>query len=243
MFHGQHDENLCRAELTTSQRTTYTKRRKQIWEALHPTVKTDVSDFSDDSNTQRVELLPGDSNRTSVSVLENSQNNSGTTGSTIHPKKAGRPKQFAASTAKATGMTKQAINRALARADALGDDALAKVTNTSLDSGVELDALAKMDAPERAAPQEFTLLLGRRYNRAKKAVGKPLGTILGQIEPISTADRLASEHGVSPATVKRAGQYADAIADTAGNHGAGFADSAWQLRRIPVVLANYPDSG
>ena len=30
------DENLCRAELTASQRTGYTKRRKQIWEALHP---------------------------------------------------------------------------------------------------------------------------------------------------------------------------------------------------------------
>ncbi|MCC6201195.1 MAG: hypothetical protein IT466_10525, partial [Moraxellaceae bacterium] len=44
-------------------------------------------------------------------------------------------KGFVASTAESTGMTKQAINRALARADALGDDALAKVTNTSLDSG------------------------------------------------------------------------------------------------------------
>ena len=30
------DENLCRAELTTAQRAAAIKRRKQIWEALHP---------------------------------------------------------------------------------------------------------------------------------------------------------------------------------------------------------------
>jgi len=64
-------------------------------------------------------------------------------------------------------------------------------------------------------PDQFTLLLGRRYNRAKKAQG---GTGANQhmqkdqIEPsASTAEKLAKEHGVSPATVKRAGQYADAI--------------------------------
>ena len=30
------DENLCRAELTPSQRAMAIKRRKQVWEALHP---------------------------------------------------------------------------------------------------------------------------------------------------------------------------------------------------------------
>jgi hypothetical protein len=32
-------QHLCRAELTASQRTGYTKRRKQIWEALHPEIQ------------------------------------------------------------------------------------------------------------------------------------------------------------------------------------------------------------
>ena len=54
----------------------------------------------------------------------------------------------------------------------------------------------------------FGLALGRRYNRTKKAVGKPLGTILGQNDPISTAEKLARQYGVSPATVKRAGKFA-----------------------------------
>jgi len=63
-------------------------------------------------------------------------------------------------------------------------------------------------------PDQFTLLLGRRYNRAKKAAGGRADRDFSgaQIDPPKTADRLAAEHGVSPATVKRAGQYADAVA-------------------------------
>ena len=111
------DENLCRAELTASQRTGYTKRRKQIWEALHP-----------------VEIQVG---KDCPPVI----------GYASPPPQT---KGFAASTAEATGMTKRSINQHVARVDALGDEALTKVAHTSLDSGVELDALAKMPAPERA---------------------------------------------------------------------------------------------
>ena len=57
---------------------------------------------------------------------------------------------FAEATSEATGQAPRTTRLAIARADALGDEALAKVVNTSLDSGVELDALAKLDAPERA---------------------------------------------------------------------------------------------
>lgn len=107
------DENLCRAELTASQRASAIKRRKQIWEALHP--------------------------------------NSGNSFSTIpadEPRGRGRPPEFASETAAAAGMTKQAINQHLARADALGDD-LERITGTSLDKGVEMDALKAMPEPER----------------------------------------------------------------------------------------------
>lgn len=67
-------------------------------------------------------------------------------------------------------------------------------------------------------PDQFTLLLGRRYNRAKKAVPNAAGAnqyagVKDQIDPQpTTAEKLATEHGVSPATVKRAGQYAEAVA-------------------------------
>lgn len=58
--------------------------------------------------------------------------------------------QFAAETAVATGENKRDINRHLARADALGDD-LSAVAGTSLDKGVELDALKALPIEERQA--------------------------------------------------------------------------------------------
>ena len=49
-------------------------------------------------------------------------------------------KAFAAETAAVTGESKRRINEHLSRANALGDD-LEAITGTSLDKGVELDAL------------------------------------------------------------------------------------------------------
>lgn len=60
----------------------------------------------------------------------------------------GRPKEFAADTAAVSGQSKRDINRDLARADALGPD-LDRIVGTSLDKGVELDALKAMPEPER----------------------------------------------------------------------------------------------
>lgn len=70
------------------------------------------------------------------------------------------------------------------------------------------------------SPDAFKLLLGRRYNRTKKARGAPIGNNnrtkqMVQSEPIvSTAETLAVEHGVSPATVKRAAKYAEEVERT-----------------------------
>ena len=69
------------------------------------------------------------------------------------------------------------------------------------------------------SPVDFKLALGRRYNRSKKAHGAPTGNDnankekqIGQIDPIvSTAAKLATQHGVSEATVKRAGKLAEAV--------------------------------
>jgi len=83
----------------------------------------------------------------------------------------------------------------------------------------QIDTLPTADQLGRRniTPDEFTLILGRRYNRQKKAHGGQLPNKgIDQIEPsLSTADRLAAQHGVSSATVKRAGQYAVAIVEKA----------------------------
>lgn len=66
-------------------------------------------------------------------------------------------------------------------------------------------------------PDQMSLLRGRRYNRVKKSKGAPVGNNnraiqKGQNELIeSTADRIAKDHGVSPATIKRDGKYAEAV--------------------------------
>ena len=63
----------------------------------------------------------------------------------------------------------------------------------------------------------FTLLLGRRYNRAKKAQGAPKGNRNRLIQSDQndhfekTADKLAAEHGVGSATVRRAGKFAEEV--------------------------------
>lgn len=62
---------------------------------------------------------------------------------------------------------------------------------------------------------EFTLIVGRRYNRKKKAAndgGKGTAkTTVGQNDPRFTAEVIAADHNVSPATVKRAGKFAGAV--------------------------------
>lgn len=55
---------------------------------------------------------------------------------------------FAAETASVAGISKGNVNEHIARAHALGDD-IGRVAGTSLDKGVELDALARMPEPQR----------------------------------------------------------------------------------------------
>lgn len=76
----------------------------------------------------------------------------GTTCSTSLPDGRGagpqHQREFAADTAKASGQSKQDINRHLSRAEALGED-LDEIAGTSLDKGVELDALKELPQEER----------------------------------------------------------------------------------------------
>ena len=112
------DENLCRSELTASQRAQAIKRRKAIWEALHPGGKLEVGQIGPPQDAAHGGARP-------------------------------QRVEFANDTAKVTGESKRDVNRHLARAEALGDD-LDKVAGTSLDKGVELDALAKLPEADRA---------------------------------------------------------------------------------------------
>ncbi len=62
-------------------------------------------------------------------------------------------------------------------------------------------------------PEQMCLVRGRRYNRLKLPHGgdRRSDGSKAQNDPLNAADRLAEECGVSSATVKRDGQYADAV--------------------------------
>ena len=109
------DENLAGSKLTTAERALFTRRRKEIYEALHPETKNGVVGNGREKVRQNGEATPAE--------------------------------RFTADTAKSTGQSERAVQRDAARG-ALGDE-LAELKGTSLDKGVELDALAKMSAAER----------------------------------------------------------------------------------------------
>lgn len=78
--------------------------------------------------------------------------------------------------------------------------------------------IANQLARRNLTPEERTYLISKRYGAAKKAKGAPEGNRnaskkqMDQNEPIvSTAEKVALELNVSPATVKRAEQFADAV--------------------------------
>lgn len=133
------DENLCRAELTASQRSSYTKRRKVIWEALHPVPSQKFERVWD---ALPIEAQPQGEGEILGGATCATQK------ATEHKDRPQNQQQFAAETAAITGESKSQINRHVARAEALGDD-LPRLVGTSLDKGVELDALKAMPEPER----------------------------------------------------------------------------------------------
>jgi hypothetical protein len=62
--------------------------------------------------------------------------------------------------------------------------------------------------------QDYKLLLGRRYNRAKKAEGGRADRVFGaeKVATPKTAEKIAKDHGVSEKTVRNAGKFQEAAA-------------------------------
>lgn len=186
------DENLCRAELSKAQRTKHTKRRADVWLALHPELVVEKPKKPRSTRQRRTfggkpaakdetETEPdAETNTTSVSVLESGDESVGGAGCATNDLRSdGRRKGpqhqegFAAATAAATGQSKATTNRALAIAKVLTDDDLDKINGTSLDSDVEMTALTKLPAPERAALVERAAAGEKVSARHPDAPAKP----------------------------------------------------------------------
>lgn len=105
-----------------------------------------------DENLARAELSPAQeaahiARRKEIWEELKAGENSETNCTTI-PRDRGRPKEFAAELAEVTGSSKVDINRKLRRVDTLGPD-IHRIAGTSLDKGVEMDALIKLPEQDR----------------------------------------------------------------------------------------------
>ncbi|HEX7587904.1 MAG TPA: ParB N-terminal domain-containing protein [Anaerolineae bacterium] len=110
------DENLIRGRLTDAEMAAMLHRRQELFEIEFPDTKAETAGGKAGGRGR-----PKDSDR------QNGSRNG-----------------FVAATAKATGKSERTVHRATARGRALGESALSHVKGTSLDKGVELDALVKL---------------------------------------------------------------------------------------------------
>lgn len=183
------DENLIRAELSAAQRAASIKRRKEIWEALHPSSGTNCPETRVSSRGRAGE---------------------------------GRPVEFAADTASKTGENKRDVNRHVARAEALGPDIHA-VIGTSLDKGVELDALKTIPAEdrkeliERAKAGEQVSAREFDKDRTRRLVSQCLAELnrVARDVPMEDVRRFVRNMDVSPEAAAVAAQFAAKVAKAA----------------------------
>jgi ParB family chromosome partitioning protein len=88
----------------------------------------------------------------------------------------GRPKNFAAATAAATGRSERSINRATARGENIADSVLSKVSGSKLDNGAFLDELAVLgpDEQEQMVEERMALTDGPEALTSEAAIQNDL---------------------------------------------------------------------
>lgn len=148
------DENLCRLELGPAERAFQESRRKELWLTKRAIdVAQQGSDAGSVVDTDAEEM----GGTICVTHPSQSQDETASRGGihTTARDAVGRRKSpqqqlgYAASTAAVTGEPKFSVNRNTRRGDELGATLL-DIAGTSLDKGVELDALVKLESGERA---------------------------------------------------------------------------------------------
>jgi ParB family transcriptional regulator, chromosome partitioning protein len=109
-----------------------------------------------DENLARNELSPADraaavARRKAIYEKLNPSTKHGAIGGGRGKAGAGdKAERFTKATAEATGRSERAVQLDAARGETLGQETLAKIAHTTLDKGVELDALAKLSVDDRA---------------------------------------------------------------------------------------------
>lgn len=108
------DENLCRAELTPSDRARWTARRQAIYEGMHGKAKAKGGHAANAAMGQK------------------------------HDANANLADAFTVDTARSTGKSVRAVQRDAERGEKVIDEVLDLIRGTSLDTGLYLDALKRL---------------------------------------------------------------------------------------------------
>ena len=134
------DENLCRAELSPSDRARYTARRKAIYLDMHPETAVHVAGAVA-------------SNRVQGNAAENFSAAS-----------------FAADTAAKTGQTDRAIRMHAERGEKVLPEVLDLIRGTVLDTGTYLDRIKRLPGSEQYVVAKRDLALERSKERQARKI-------------------------------------------------------------------------
>lgn len=140
-----------------------------------------------DENLARSELTPAEESAYILrrkQIWEEMHNSLGerkpsTQKATLHKDRPQNQKQFAAELSSVTGDSKTQVNLKIARARELGQD-IHRIVGTSLDKGVEMDALIKLPAEDRADLIE------------RAAAGEKVSARPTQDKPVSALEAMAA---------------------------------------------------
>jgi N6-adenosine-specific RNA methylase IME4 len=142
------DENLIRKNLSPAEESIALRRRKEIYEELHPKTKHGGDRKSDEAKSSGIigHLI---ADKPVDNVSRETPQTPSPPANPAPMTAAPRPERFTAATAEATGISERTIRKAVSRAAAIGDSELKQVVGTSLDKTEELNALAKVSEAKR----------------------------------------------------------------------------------------------
>lgn len=145
------DENLCRAELSPSERARQTARRKAIYEELYPETRRGAVGRGGYENSRQV----GDYSESA------------------------EPERFTSNTAAVTGQSERSVQRDAERGEKVLDEVLDLIRGTPLDTGSYLDQIKRLPPNDQVVAASRDLAWERQKEQrrleAEKAKALPTG--------------------------------------------------------------------
>lgn len=135
------DENLCRAELSPSDKAMQTARQKFLYEILHPETRGNVAGAVASNLAQ---------------------------GNAVANLAVASTPSFATSTAAATGQSERAVRRDAERGEKVIDEALSAIRGTKLDTGVYLDRIKNLSPNEQMIAVKRDLAWERKNDQPRQ---------------------------------------------------------------------------